>query len=259
MWNIKEEDLSEFKVTSKNRLNPVNNVSFMYGTIIWSSMVMFFIIFGLVRFGWAAFPTAFEKIVVIVELLFYSLQIVLLFFYSKPKRFIKFQKSLSKVTLFYSFQLATIGFVTVVIRGVFNFPNDTLTLIYVGLLIAGGIIIHFLCTLNTFKQAENGAFNEGENSTGFFNKTFIYTVIAALVYTFVLLILIYVHNFGETSLGDMIFYFVLSVILYGVAVGTAEFHLLAYCKRKFPSFNITWQEYQRENKAMIKKQSRKAK
>ncbi|WHY73829.1 hypothetical protein [Fictibacillus enclensis] len=252
MWNIKEENLSDFKITAKNRLSPDNSVSFMLGTIIWCSIVMLFIAIILFKFGWSGFPSTFEKVVVFIEVVFYILQIAFLFIFSKPKMYIKFQKIISILTLFYAFQLATIGFLWLVIKGIFAFPNDTLTFTYVGLLLAGGFLTHILCTISIFKQAENGKFN-GENSSGFFfDKAIIFTVLGSILYVLTLLILILIHTFGEIKLGDMFFYFILSVILYAVAIGSAEFQLLVYCKYKFPSFNMSWHEYEKETKELLK-------
>ncbi|KSU84548.1 MULTISPECIES: hypothetical protein [Fictibacillus] len=258
MWNITEEKLTDFKQTAKNRLSPDNSVAFMFGTMIWCSIVMFFIIFGLIKFGWSAFPSTFEKVVVSLEVVFYVLQIGLLFIFTKPKMFIKYQKSLSVLTLFYAFQLGTIGFVSVIIKKAFDYPNDSLTLTYVGLLIAGAVLAHILCTVSIFKQAEHGKFN-GEDSSGFFfDKTIIFTMLGSVIYVVVLLILLTVHLFGESSLDKIFFYFILSVILYAVAIGAAEFQLLAYCKYKFPSFNISWHDYDREKRKRLKKYDRNA-
>lgn len=33
--------------------------------------------------------------------------------------------------------------------------------------------------------------------------------------------------------------------MYAVAIGAAEFQLLVYCRFKFKSFNITWEENER--------------
>ncbi|XLG18534.1 hypothetical protein ACI5QN_01932 [Bacillus cereus] len=36
--------------------------------------------------------------------------------------------------------------------------------------------------------------------------------------------------------------------MYAVAIGAAEFQLLAYCRFKFKSFNMTWEEDERMRK-----------
>ena len=41
---------------------------------------------------------------------------------------------------------------------------------YTGLLFVGAVIIHIVATLDTFKQASEGAFSSGERST-LFSKT----------------------------------------------------------------------------------------
>ena len=47
MWKIKEEDLEQFRITCKRRLSPEGATGFMLGTIIFDSLVMFFIILAL--------------------------------------------------------------------------------------------------------------------------------------------------------------------------------------------------------------------
>ena len=65
-----------------------------------------------------------------------------------------------------------------------------------------------------------------------------------------LLILIYVHNdYTQNILG---LYAGGTLIMYAVAIGAAEFQLLAYCRFKFPSFYISWEEHERERQKRLK-------
>lgn len=72
----------------------------------------------------------------------------------------------------------------------------------------------------------------------------------ALIYVLILLILIYFHN--DYAIDTLIGYVIGTVLLYTVAVGSAEFVLLMYCRFKFPSFNITWEEHERERQKRVK-------
>ena len=45
------------------------------------------------------------------------------------------------------------------------------TRVYVGLLVLGGIIVHIVTALDTFKQASEGAFSMDERYASFFSKT----------------------------------------------------------------------------------------
>ena len=47
--------------------------------------------------------------------------------------------------------------------------------------------------------------------------------------------------------------------MYAVAIGAAEFQLLAYCRFEFPSFNITWEEHEREIQDTEERGKKKAK
>ncbi|MBJ8186886.1 hypothetical protein [Bacillus mycoides] len=251
MWNIKEKDLDEFKITCRNRLSPEAAVGFMLGSIIYTSLIMLGVIYGLVKFGWSVYPSLLEETIIKIELFLYSLQIIFLIVYLFPKARFKFQKLQAIVILLYALQLATIGFVTVVVSSIFGYSNDRVTLTYVALLLLGAFIIHIFTTINTFKQASEGAFSKWENSVSFFSKTKDFFMIASILYVLTLLILIYINN--DYTMGQIGWYAVLTLILYSVAIGAAEFQLLAYCRFKFPSFYISWEEHERERQEFLKR------
>ena len=75
-------------------------------------------------------------------------------------------------------------------------------------------------------------------------------MIASILYVLTLLILIYINN--DYTMGQIGWYAVLTLILYSVAIGAAEFQLLAYCRFKFPSFYISWEEHERERQKRLK-------
>ena len=54
MWNIKEKDLAQFRVTCRSRLSPEAALGFMIGTIVYVSLMMLVLIDGLVKFGWVS-------------------------------------------------------------------------------------------------------------------------------------------------------------------------------------------------------------
>ncbi|MDM5375257.1 hypothetical protein QUF96_28030 [Bacillus bombysepticus] len=251
MWNIKEENLNEFKSTCKNRLSPDWATGFMFGTMFFISLIMFFLIGGLIRFGWSYYPTLFDKIIVSLELVLYSLQVIFFIIYLFPKMPFEFQKLQTLVVLLYAFQLGTITFTMLIIPGMSNYSIDQITLMYVGLLFLGAVILHVLATIDTFRQASKGAFNTGEESSSFFSKTKRIAIKCALIYVLTLLILIYVHN--DYTLNILGLYAGGTLIMYTVAIGAAEFQLLAYCRFKFPSFYISWEEHERERQEFLKR------
>ncbi|MES5938366.1 MULTISPECIES: hypothetical protein [unclassified Bacillus cereus group] len=251
MWNIKEEDLNEFKSTCKNRLSPDWATGFMFGTMFFISLIMFFLIGGLIRFGWSYYPTLFDKIIVSLELVFYSLQVIFLIIYLFPKMPFKLQKLQTLVVLLYAFQLGTITFTMLIIPGMSNYSIDQITLMYVGLLFLGAVILHILATIDTFRQASKGAFNKEEESSSFFSKTKRTVIKCAVIYVLILLILIYVHN--DYTLNILGLYAGGTLIMYAVAIGAAEFQLLVYCRFKFPSFYISWEEHERERQEFLKR------
>ncbi len=76
MWDVKEENLEKFRMICRRRLSPEGALGFMIGTIVYVSVMMFFLIGTLVTFGWDYYTTLFEKTIVKIELVLYSLQII---------------------------------------------------------------------------------------------------------------------------------------------------------------------------------------
>ncbi|PGN15496.1 hypothetical protein CN954_03080 [Bacillus cereus] len=253
MWNIKEENLDKFRMTCKHRLSPKGALGFMIGTIVYVSVMMFFLIGTLVTFGWDYYTTLFEKTIVQIELVLYSLQIIFLILYSFPKARFKYQKFQTIVVLLYAFQLGTILFTALILPGMSDYTIDRITLVYVGFLFLGAVIVHIVTTIDTFKQASEGAFSMNERSASFFSKTKETMMKEALIYVLILLILIYFHN--DYAFDTFIGYVIGTVLLYTVAVGAAEFQLLAYCRFKFKSFNMTWEEDERKRNTKPKTKS----
>ncbi|SME20148.1 hypothetical protein BACERE00196_03874 [Bacillus cereus] len=113
-----------------------------------------------------------------------------------------------------------------------------------------------MTTIDTFNQASEGAFSMNERSASFFSKTKETMMKGALIYALILLILIYFHN--DYTFDTLIGYVIGTVLLYTVAVGAAEFQLLVYCRFKFKSFNMTWEENERM-RGRTRKQNKKFK
>ncbi|PGA28178.1 hypothetical protein COL80_07735 [Bacillus thuringiensis] len=239
MWNIKEEDLDEFRITCQDRLSPEGAAGFMFGTIFYTSLFMIIILFG----GIDYYTTVFDKVIVRVELVLYGLQVMFLILYLFPKARYKFQKLQTLVILLYAFQLGTIGCTLFVLSGMIEHSIDLHTRVYVGLLVLGGIIVHIVTTVDTFKQASEGAFSSGNKSDSFFSKTKGHVIQGAVIYVLILLVLIYINN--NYSLNTMFGYGMCNVVMYAVAIGAAEFQLLVYCRFKFKSFHMSWEENER--------------
>ncbi|CKI30565.1 Uncharacterised protein [Streptococcus pneumoniae] len=113
-----------------------------------------------------------------------------------------------------------------------------------------------MTTLDTFKQASEGAFNGDERSTSFFSKTKGAMIKGAIIYILILLILMYFQN--DYSIDFFVMYGVGTVLMYAVAIGAAEFQLLVYYRFKFKSFHMSWEENERM-RGRIRKQNTKSK
>ena len=79
----------------------------------------------------------------------------------------------------------------------------------------------------------------------------------ASIYALILLILIYFHN--DYAFDTFIGYVIGTVLMYTIAVGAAEFQLLAYCRFKFPSFNKTWEQHKEKLQDIKRKIKSKSK
>ena len=253
MWNIKEEDLDKFRMTCNDRLSPEGATGFMFGGILYSSIAVFSII---VSGGWEYCMVLLNIGIVKLEVLLYALQVIFFILYLFPKAQFKFQKLQTLVVLLYALQMATILLTVLVVSEIANNSMDRITLNYVCLLYLGAVIFHIVTTIDTFKLASEGAFSMNERSASFFNKTKGTMMKVTSIYVLILLILIYFHN--DYAIDTFIGYVIGTVLLYTVAVGAAEFQLLVYCRFKFKSFNITWEENERM-RGRIRKQNTKSK
>ncbi|MFV5913271.1 hypothetical protein [Bacillus cereus] len=252
MWNIKEEDLYKFRMTCKDCLSPEGAMVFFIGGIVYTSVFMFFIFMG----GLEYYNTFFDKTIVKIEIVLYSLQFIFLILYSFPKARYKFQKLQTLVVILYAFQLGTITFTALILPGISEDSIDRITLIYVGMLFLGAVIVHIVTTIDTFKQASEGAFSKDERSTSFFSKTKGNVMKWATLYTLTLLVLIYFHT--NYAFDVLVLYVVGTVLMYTIAVGAAEFQLLMYCRFKFKSFHMSWEENERM-RGRIRKRNKKFK
>ncbi|CAM3908041.1 hypothetical protein BAQ48_03325 [Bacillus luti] len=240
MWDIKEEDLDKFRMTCNDRLSPEGATGFMFGGILYSSIAVFSII---VSGGWEYCMVLLNIGIVKLEVLAYALQVIFFVLYLFPKAQFKFQKLQTLVVLLYAFQMATILLTVLVVSEIANNSMDRITLNYVCLLYLGAVIFHIVTTIDTFKLASEGAFSMDERSASFFSKTKGTMMKVASIYALILLILIYFHN--DYAFDTFIGYVIGTVLMYTIAIGAAEFQLLAYCRFKFPSFNISWEQHKR--------------
>lgn len=244
MWNIKEEELDKFRMTCRQRLSPESAVGFMLGTIFYISIFMFVIIVG----GLDYYNNVLDRTIVKTEIVLFSIQIIFLIIFLFPKACFKLQKLQTLIILLYAFQLGTILFAVSIVS---EMGDNSTGRIYTGLLFLGAVIVHILATIDTFKQASEGAFSSDERSTSFFTKTKGNMIKGATIYVLTLLILVCFQH--EYTIDFLVMYVVGTVLMYTVAIGAAEFQLLAYCRFKFPSFNISWEQHKRESPRYQKK------
>lgn len=241
MESIKEENIAKFKEECQYRFSPNRITGFMIGIMIYVSIIMFFSLGTFVRFGWDYYTTPLEKIIVGTEFVLYGLQVLFLVIYSIPRVAFKLQKLQPIVFLLYLFQLGTVGFTIFILPALSEYYSNTTTQIYVGLLILGAVVVHVISAVDIFKQVK-----EGKRNSSFSEKKD--SLIKEIgIYALIILGLIYLYNFYDID--TMIMYAVFTVIMYIIAIHTADIHLLIYCKFKFSSFHASWDEYEQVRKS----------
>ncbi|MFP3378935.1 hypothetical protein SB767_21410 [Bacillus sp. SIMBA_069] len=254
MLKIKEEDLGFFKIANKNGLSPDYIRIFYGGVFAYTSIPMLIMFLIFLLNGDKISLTPFEKIVVQTEVKLYVLEFIFLMLFMSKKIAFKLQKLQTIVTVFYSFQLATLPFMAMVVEEIFDFPCDNKTRFYVGLILLGAICTHIVATIDVFRKAKHGGYKLEGKAVSFFTNTKLYLLIGMTIIVIVLLILIFLNL--NYAFDEMAIYVIQTIILYTFAVVSAEFVLLVYCRFKFPSFNITWEQHEKKRQEFIANRKR---
>ena len=249
MWNIREEDMGLFEIENRNRLSPDYIRIFYGGVFAYTSIPMLIMFLAFLLNGDKISLNPFEKIVVQTEVKLYVLEFVFLILFMSKKIAFKLQKLQTIVTVFYAFQLATLPFIVMVVEGIYDFPCDNKTLVYIGLILLGAICTHIVATIDVFKQAKHGGYKLEGPAVSFFTDMKLYLLIGMISCVVVLLISIFLNL--NYAFDEMAIYVTQTIILYTFAVVSAEFVLLVYCRFKFQSFNITWVQHERDRQEFI--------
>ena len=72
------------------------------------------------------------------------------------------------MTVFYSFQLATLPFMAMVVEEIFDFPCDNKTLVYVGLILLGAMCTHIVATIDVLEKQSMEDINWKERLSRFY-------------------------------------------------------------------------------------------
>lgn len=232
MEGIKEENLNRFQSINDGRLSPERGRHFLFGTFIYTSLIMGLLFYGFLKEGKDVFLTPFEEIVSLIETVLYIFQCVLIL----PNIFVKsafeFQKLQALAIVFFAFQLATLPFMFIVVEGVFEIPSSGKTIFYIGVLILGAIMTHMIVVKRVFGEAASGEYIPEGVQISFFEKGQIrQSLIGAIVVIIILVLAVFSIDFDSNG---TVFLIIQTVVLYGMAIGAADFVLLAYCRFKFP-------------------------
>ncbi|ARV92265.1 TPA: hypothetical protein QC128_004293 [Bacillus cereus] len=254
MWNIREEDMGLFKIENRNRLSPDYIRIFYGGVFAYTSIPMLIMFLGVLLNGDKISLTPLETFLVRSEVKLYILELIFLIIFMSSKVAFKLQKLQAIVTLFYSFQLATLPFIVMMVEGMFDFPSNNKTLVYIGLIMLGALCTHIVATIDVFRKAKHGGYKLEGPAVSFFTDTKLYFLIGITISVIVLLVLIFLNL--NYTFDEMAIYVTQTIILYTFAVVSAEFVLLVYCRFKFPSFNITWEQHEKERQEFIANRKR---
>ena len=113
--------------------------------------------------------------------------------------------------------------------------------------LAGGFVFLLLSIVRAIRRVKKGEFTA--NGRGIFNlresKGYVSTPIIIAATIFGGVTARGLSSSGGSSVGEVIVPLLLSIILqYAIAIALPEFLLLAYCKKRFPSFNHIPKRYQ---------------
>ncbi|MEC2677378.1 hypothetical protein P9W92_27525, partial [Bacillus cereus] len=111
-----------------------------------------------------------------------------------------------------------------------------------------------VATIDVFRKAKHGGYKLKGPAVSFFTNMKLYLLIGMISCVIVLLILIFLNL--NYAFDEMAIYVTQTIILYTFAVVSAEFVLLVYCRFKFPSFNITWEQHEKERQEFIANRKR---
>ncbi|UOB65929.1 hypothetical protein MRQ03_14065, partial [Bacillus thuringiensis] len=118
--------------------------------------------------------------VVQTEVELYVLEFIFLMLFMPKKLAFKLQKLQTIVTVFYSFQLATLPFMAMVVEEIFDFPCDNKTLVYVGLILLGAMCTHIVATIDVFRKAKHGGYKLKGPAVSFFTNMKLYLLIGMI-------------------------------------------------------------------------------
>lgn len=260
MERIKEADLGRFQSINRGRLSPDRGRHFLFGAFVYTSLMMWIMFYMVSQEGREVFLNTFEEIVACIETILYVIQCILLLPNFFIKSAFKFQKLQATAIVFSSFQLATLPFMFIVIEGVYEVPSSGETVFYVGVLILGAIITHIVSVKKIFREAVAGRFHlEGMANSHLGKGKTLPLVMAAIA---VIIIVILVASSINVDSNGTIFLVIQTVVLYGMAIGAADFVLLTYCRFKFPTFYYPWEDYIKEREIFLayrKRESEKEK
>lgn len=249
MRGIKEEDLDLLKLENLNRLSPARARGFLIGAFIYTSIFMGIVFYTFSLEGSYIFYTSFQEAFARIEMVLYILQCILLLPFLFLKGAFKFQKLQSVVVLFFSFQMATLPFIFLLVEGIFGISYNTKTLIYFFVLLIGAVFTFIVSVIDTFKEVERGGYRLSEDGIIHFTRVKVLLMLVMAPIVVILLILI-AFSIGFNGEG-VIFYCIQTTLLYCMAIASGELMLMAYCRFKFPAFNITQKEYKEARNALL--------
>jgi hypothetical protein len=237
-----EKDFYILKEVSQNRLKPPGIIVFSFGAMFYSG-IMTLVFWNAVR-GLTLETNFWTNIMNVMYVLLF-IQFVLTIFFASDKRAYKYQKAqsyfLAAISLKISVEVYLLYFLSCADKGAPTYMT-TVGLFFLG----GGFVFLFLSIIRTINRVKQGEFKE--NGRGIFNykesKGYVNIPIIYAATIFGGLLARAIPSMGLSTVGELIFPLILSVFMqHLIAIAWPEFLLLAYCKKRFPSFNYIPAKY----------------
>lgn len=229
----------KLKSVAKDRLSPNGEVAFFLGILLYSGALLgicFFAIYYAVDFKKTSelFKGLFIGSGVMIILLIILFCLCVLF----EKMVFKIQKILGVVTVLYTIFIAYFPFFIFYLSSIDRkWVHQFVEWLIIFLI--GSFLFFIFITINTLNNVRNKELSK--KGRGLFVWNLMLKLI--LVYTLVFLasvILLYIYfNDGIVNLGTITIFCFLNLCF---LTGVQEFILIAYCRIKFPSFTVTYEE-----------------
>ncbi len=233
--NCKEEDFYELKCVAEDRMRPDAIPVFLWAAAIISLLPSIFLMVIAIKTN-----SALWWCLAVLNILFFTVQLVNACFFTSIKRCFKFQKYGAIATCISAFVVSIDFYFIFYCFAVFEAKDKFLTIAGLFLML-GGFVFLIASTIRAIKRVEQGALRKGgkllydfQQREGKVNVPLIY----ALTVLGGALARVLTNNGGNKIFSTIFLMTMSAFIQYGMALALPEFFLMIYCKFRFDSFIV---------------------